>query len=66
MAFPDQLKIDVENYINKHHPNQALWEQYFDIEFVSDANLASRLVQEMMAVRTIYQLLEGLRAKMNY
>lgn len=63
MAFPDQLKIDVENYINKHHPNQALWEQYFDIEFVSDANLASRLVQEMMAVRTVYQLLEGLRAK---
>jgi hypothetical protein len=63
MAFPINLKNEVEAYINKHHPNQAWWEQYFDLPFVSDTELAKRLVQEMMAVRTVYQLLEGLRAK---
>ncbi|MDR3704716.1 MAG: hypothetical protein P4L28_02265 [Paludibacteraceae bacterium] len=63
MAFPDKLKCEVENYINKHHPNQAWWEQYFDIAFVSDVELAKRLVQEMMSIRTVYQLLEGLRAQ---
>lgn len=63
MAFPEKLKNEVEDYINKHHPNQTWWEQYFDKEFVSDRDLANRLVQEMMAIRTVYQLLEGLRAK---
>jgi hypothetical protein len=63
MAFPEKLKIEVEDYINKHHPSQTWWEQYFDSAFVFDADLASRLVQEMMAIRTVYQLLEGLRAK---
>ncbi len=63
MAFPTELKKQVEDYMNKHHPNKAWWEQYFDIEFVSDPDLAQRLVQEMMAIRTVYQLLEGLRAK---
>lgn len=63
MAFPEKLKNEVEDYINKHHPSQTWWEQYFDSAFVSDTDLASRLVQEMMAIRTVYQLLEGLRAK---
>jgi len=63
MAFPENLKKKVEDYINKHHPNQAWWEQYFDIAFVNDTELAKRLVQEMMSIRTVYQLLEGLRAK---
>ena len=63
MAFPENLKKEVEDYINKHHPNQAWWEQYFDFAFVNDTELAKRLVQEMMSIRTVYQLLEGLRAK---
>lgn len=63
MAFPTELKKEVENYMNKHHPNKAWWEQYFDIQFVSDIDLAERLVKEMMAIRTVYQLLEWLRAK---
>ena len=62
MAFPVELKKDVENYMNKHHPNQAWWEQYFDIVFINDVELTVRLVQEMMSIRSIYQLLEGLRA----
>jgi len=63
MAFPLELKKEVEIYINKHHPNQEWWEQYFDAVFVSDSQLSNRLVQEMMSIRTVYQLLEGLRAK---
>lgn len=63
MAFPKKLKDEVEEYINKHHPNQKWWEQYFDSIFVSDVELSKRLVQEMMSIRTVYQLLEGLRAK---
>jgi len=63
MAFPLELKKAVEEYINKHHPNQEWWEQYFDTVFVSDHELSIRLVQEMMSIRTVYQLLEGLRAK---
>lgn len=63
MAFPDKLKTEVLAYIHKHHPNKLWWEQYFDLPFVSDIELAKRLVQEMMAIRTIYQLLEGLRAE---
>jgi hypothetical protein len=63
MAFPEGLKNEVTEYMNKHHPNKEWWEQYFDIHFVSDTDLAQRLVQEMMAIRTVYQLLEGLRAK---
>lgn len=63
MAFPQKLKEDVIEYIHKHHPNKGWWEQYFDKQLVSDTELAGRLVQEMMAIRTIYQLLEGLRAE---
>lgn len=63
MAFPEKLKKEVETYMNKHHPNEAWWNQYFDKELVADRDLAGRLVQEMMALRTVYQLLEGLRAK---
>lgn len=63
MAFNSELKKAVEDYINKHHPNQEWWEQYFDSVFVSDPELSNRLVQEMMSIRTVYQLLEGLRAK---
>ncbi|MBP1614202.1 MAG: hypothetical protein H6Q13_1650 [Bacteroidetes bacterium] len=63
MAFPAKLKQEVEEYINKHHPNQKWWEQYFDNAFVNDQELSTRLVQEMMSIRTVYQLLEGLRAK---
>ena len=61
MAFPKELKKGVEEYMNKHHPNQEWWNKYFDNEFVADTDLANRLVQEMMAIRSIYQLLEGLR-----
>lgn len=63
MAFPEKLKHEVETYMNKHHPNETWWNQYFDKELVADRELAGRLVQEMMALRTVYQLLEGLRAK---
>jgi len=63
MAFPEKLKLEVETYMNKYHPNVSWWNQYFDKELVADRDLAGRLVQEMMALRTVYQLLEGLRAK---
>lgn len=63
MAFPEKLKKEVEEYMNKHHQDKAWWERYFDKELVADLDLASRLVQEMIALRSIYQLLEGLRAK---
>lgn len=63
MAFPEELKQTVNEYVNKHHPNQKWWEQYFDTTFISDPELSNRLVQEMMAIRSIYQLLEGLRVE---
>ncbi len=62
MAFSIELKEKVESYINKHHPNQLWWKAYFDNVFVNDIELSNRLVQEMMSIRTVYQLLEGLRA----
>ena len=63
MAFSEELKLKVNEYINKHHPNEEWWRQYFDTPFVADTDLANRLVQEMMAIRSIYQLLEGLRVE---
>lgn len=61
MAFPEKLKTDVLEYIEKHHPNRRWWEQYFDKPFISDSTLAVKLVDEMMSIRSIYQFLEGLR-----
>lgn len=63
MAFPTELKKEINEYINKHHPNKDWWINYFDIVLWNDPALAERLVKEMMSIRTVYQLLEGLRAK---
>ncbi|WEJ09301.1 hypothetical protein [Sinorhizobium prairiense] len=61
MPMPEQLQHDVINYAERDLPLNEVNGGLFD--FISDAHLAGRLMEEFKSARYLYKILEGLSAK---
>lgn len=59
MAFSEELRESIDNYVNQHLPDEYWFENYFD--YISDRTLSKRLSEQFKAIRYIYKLLEGLQ-----
>jgi hypothetical protein len=60
MAFNNEMRSEIEVYVNQHLPDEYWFENYFD--YIKDTELSVRLADEFKAIRYIYKLLEGLQA----
>ena len=60
MAFEENTKIAVREYIAAHIADEDWHEKFFD--FIDDKSLALRLSEEFLSARYIYKILEGLGA----
>jgi hypothetical protein len=45
MAFTEETKETIENYVNQHLPDEYWFENYFD--YISDTELSKRLADEL-------------------
>ena len=61
MAFTEQVRQAVEEYVENHLPDDQFYQQYF--WFISDESLRERLEEEFRSARYIYKMLEGMQAK---
>jgi len=59
MPFDSDTSDAINRYINIHMADEEWHHNFFN--FISDADLATRLAQEFLSARTLYKLLEGLR-----
>ena len=60
MAFQEEIKTEISNYIDGHIAPHSWHLERFD--FIRDASLQTRLADEFISTRYIYKLLEGLSA----
>lgn len=60
MAFDDQTKKKIDEYVSAHIADEAWHLAYF--EFIDNRHLAQRLGEEFISTRYLYKLLEGLEA----
>lgn len=61
MAFNESVRQAVEQYVEKHLPDEQFYQLYF--WFISDESLKIRLEEEFRSARHIYKILEGMQAK---
>ena len=60
MAFDEETKRHIDEYVRAHIADEAWHLSYFD--FIDDADLAKRLGEEYLSTRYLYKILEGLGA----
>ncbi|MFJ7566728.1 hypothetical protein ACIQW9_07195 [Herminiimonas sp. NPDC097707] len=61
MAFQDDVRLAVQEYVENHLPDDQFYAKYFG--FISDVDLRTRLEEEFRSARYIYKMLEGMQAK---
>ena len=61
MPLSKSVKDEIYNYCNNHLADEAWYEDEF--EFIEDADLRKRLIEEFKSIRFAYKLYEGLEAK---
>lgn len=60
MAFLDETKLAIKDYIDGHLADLDWHRERFD--FISDENLQHRLADEFISTRYVYKMLEGMSA----
>ena len=61
MPLSKNVKDEIYNYCNNHLADESWYEDEF--EFIEDADLRKRLIEEFKSIRFAYKLYEGLEAK---